>query len=167
MNESATHTEFVGPKIAVQKVSISQFFVNELVHQAGKQELTLSINQKSSFDGDTNIAKIYLSFTYSYKETEVKVSEITVMNAFIIEELKSYLYKNDSSKIILPRPTLVILVSIALSHTRALFSHSIAGTLFAEEMPLVIFDPVAVANVIFPEIKPTIRKTRKIKENKQ
>ena len=85
MNESATHTEFVGPKIAVQKVSISQFFVDELVHQEGKQELTLSINQKSSFDGDTNIAKIYLSFTYAYKETEVKVSEITVMNAFIIE----------------------------------------------------------------------------------
>lgn len=167
MKVSPLQTLNPDPKIAVQKVSISQFFVDELVHREGKQELTLNINQKSFFDGNTNIAKIYLSFTYAYKDTQVKVSEITVMNAFIIEDLKSYLYNNDSSKIILPRPTLVILVSIALSHTRALFSHSIAGTSFAEEMPLIIFDPVAVADVIFPEIKPPIRKIRKTKEHKE
>jgi hypothetical protein len=135
----------------IMRVKDIAFSANENLFNPEKkrEDIKISVNCefRSNIEFDLIIIEIF-SFYYYDPKIEVQLASVTVQTAFNVVNLKKFSIDN---RLKLPPNFLVTLISISLSHTRALFSKNIDGTSFTG-MTMPLIHPEEFAKSIFPEI---------------
>jgi len=135
----------------ILRVKDTAFTINENFYLNDKSptDIKVSVNCELKTNIDVNLIIVEI-FAFYYYDTlvENQLASIIVQTAFNITDLKNY---ETEQRLKLPPHFLVTLVSISLSHTRALFSKNIDGTAF-NGMIMPLINPEEFSKSIFPEI---------------
>lgn len=168
MNEKKT------PIFSIKKIKEFYFIVNEAVSEQNKPVI-IQFQHFTRFFGDDDIIDLTLRAYYTHDSTvppKIILVDIHVQNIFEVENLKQY--SVNDTEFVLPQNLIVLMVSIAISHTRALVAKNIAGTIYQEHIIPIIASPVEIAKVFYPNMfleqeKPPFdeAKTKTIKSRKK
>lgn len=115
---SCTESRFINDPLKEIKIEMSQLFGTNLE----KELLDLRL-------------RTYLY--YPDKPNEI-LTEISVQNVFAIPNFKKYYFDN---VFILPTQFLISIVSISISHSRALFCQNVSGTVY-QDVIIPIVNPI-------------------------
>ena len=137
---------------AIKKIAITNFYVDEDAYNKDNLEMEISLTQNTTFEPEPDLANITLTFLYKYRGGKESIASISVLNTFHIIGLKNFL-QEDNTKTTLPREVLTNLLGLSVSHTRALFAHSISSTKYKEGISLFIVDPSILVDALYPFIK--------------
>lgn len=128
----------------IARVKDTSFSVNETLYDANypADKIQIRINCEIRFNQEADFIMIDINPSYLYKKegdgAELILGSINVHNAFKVKDVKDFV-ENDT--IYIPTNFLITLVSLSISHTRALFSKNLDGTaLNGIIMPII--DPV-------------------------
>jgi len=127
------------------------FNVNEnfILHDKQSSDIKISLSCELKIHTKSKIIVIEIfAFYYYQHEIGKQLASITVQNAFTVLNLEEY---DTNDRLLLPPNFLITIVSISLSHTRALFSKNIDGTVFnGIIMPLI--NPEEFTKSVLPEM---------------
>ncbi len=135
----------------IRRIKDTSFFVNENLFKANHETGTLKVDiqQGLGFSIDKNILDLKTRVKYRYPEStkeDIPLAQIEVQNVFEVIGLSAFLSDN---KLKLPQELIINLVSLSISHTRALLSKNLSGTVFQDEIMSVI-DPENLAKHFYP-----------------
>lgn len=135
-------------QIAIRKIKVISFAINELAVKPGYSELVkVEVGQRLGFGLDLNLVELTLRFYYHYPDDPAILTDISVQNIFEIPNLKKFVA--DKGLVILPGHLISTIVGLAISHTRALLTQNLSGTLLQETI-ISIVNPAEVAKHFFP-----------------
>lgn len=133
----------------IMRVKDISFNVNEnfLNPQKEPEQIKVSLNAelKTNFEFNVIIIEIFASYHYEGLPQN-HLASITVQNVFNISNLSNY---NIDKRLKLPPNFVITLISLSISHTRALFTKNIDGTAF-NGLILPIIDPAVFSKSVFP-----------------
>jgi hypothetical protein len=133
------------------RVKDISFSVNEKtnVDDPLQQEIKIDLNVQLSTVEEKNIIDITTRVFLHHPETpQVVLADTYVENLFEVADIKKFI---TSKGLMIPPELLISMLSISISHTRALLAKNISGT-FYEDFILPIVDPVSVASHFFPNM---------------
>lgn len=140
------------PPFHVKRIKEFSFLINERLFELNKN-VRVQFQHHTKFIEDANIVDLTLRVYYSY-DTKVPTDGILVdfhvQNIFEISDLKQYKLK-DSIEFILPENLIIAMVSVAISHLRALMAHNVAGTLYQDNI-IPVVNPFDVASAFYPNM---------------
>lgn len=136
--------------LGIKKIKEIEFFVNEEIPFTNSDEINISFELKLNFNLKENSVEMILSVIMSNTSEKVFM-RIKTSNVFIILELNS-LYKAENESFNIPDNILVTMLSLSISHSRALLSKNCLGTKFSEII-IPIINPTEVLKQIFNKIK--------------
>lgn len=156
--------------LSINYIKEISFFVNEgrVINEQHlptneRKEILVQMTAIIAFNLIENIVKFTPKAWYHYKDSpEAELASIEVENTFKIVDLKNFI--NKDNKIDFPSGTWVSIVSLSISHTRALFTKHLAGTALQMVM-MPIMNPYDVAKQYFPESFEKIP-TESVEQNK-
>jgi len=116
-------------------------------------EMEFQLNSQFNLEANILIFNLKISY-FMQNDTDAKtqVGDFNVQNAFNIPDLKNYII--NETQINVPIDTLRILVSLSISHARALIAQLVSGTTFQEAL-LPVVNPTEVTDFFFPNYPPT------------
>lgn len=136
---------------AIKRVKDTSFYINEkLFINSPEKVIKIDLRQTFGINIQLNLIEFTLIIFLHYEDAppEEKLVEIEVQNVFEVLDLKKYIIKDG---IHLPDALLISIISMSISHGRALLSKNLGGTVF-QEIILPITDPVEVAAHFFPNM---------------
>lgn len=139
-------------KYAIRGVRLISFFANEDLIRKPEDTVFSSMNAKIGFNLERGFVKLALRAWYHYDNDNTELAAAEVDNIFSVENLERYIDENNELN--LPPQIWVNIVGVSISHTRALFSHSLAGTGY-QDVVLAIMNPVETARAFFPKAFPS------------
>ena len=148
---SELKNKFEGLKYGVARIRTVSFMVNESLYvNDPTKEIKAELAQIFGIDVDANFIDFRLRVYLFYEgKREQLLTDIVVQNVFKIENLKQYC--ENEQKIVLP-PTLIInIISLSVTHARALLCQNLAGT-FLQEFVFPITNAVDVAKAFYPNM---------------
>jgi preprotein translocase subunit SecB len=113
------------------------FSVNEKIFKLNAQ-IEVSFTHRTSWSVENNMFLIDLNSTIHYKDdtTKTPIISLTVQNIFSVKNLQDFISEKGEPQI--PIDALVTMVSLSVSHSRALMAKNCAGTLYQGIMlPLI------------------------------
>lgn len=138
---------------SIRKVKDISFYVNEfLLIPDPNKIIKIELDKKFGVDLKKNLIDFtlisYLHYNDSRKE-EI-LAEIRVQNIFEVLPLNDFTRDNG---LFLPNNLIVAILSMSISHTRALFFRNLSGTVL-QDIILPITNPSEVAKQFFPQMFP-------------
>lgn len=140
--------------ISIRRIKEVFFSINEALYAQHLPvnpaiPLKIEIAFNLSFAIETNLVFLLTRIYYHFPDaaTQDILTEIQVQNVFEINELARFQVKEGEIK--LPPHTIVALVGLSISHTRALLAKNISGTLLQENIVSIV-DPGVLAQHFFP-----------------
>lgn len=135
-------------RFQIHRVKDISFFVNERLYEDNpNRRIRIEMNQSSGISPNNNLFNLTLKVFLFYEDNPSEfLAEIEVENVFIIADLEKY--TEDGTGI--PGELLISMVSISISHVRALMSKNIAGSVY-QTIIVPIMNPVDVARHFFPK----------------
>ena len=138
--------------ISIKRIKELSFFINEKLSRPEIVQIKSQLESKLGFNTSFNLVNLTLTAYYIYEEfPNDKVMEIVVENVFEVPGLMNFI-PNDTDvtpdKMNLPSDILITMVSLSISHTRALFAKNISGTVM-DSIYLPITDPIAASKAFF------------------
>jgi hypothetical protein len=140
--------------VSVRRIKEVSFSINESLYAQQLPvnpdiPLKIEIAFNLSFTIETNLVFLVARVFYHFPDSPPQdiLTEIQVQNVFEINELSRFQVSGGEIK--LPPNTIVTLVALSISHTRALLAKNISGTLLQENV-MSIIDPVVLAQHFFP-----------------
>ncbi|MEO6902445.1 MAG: hypothetical protein ABI315_04735 [Bacteroidia bacterium] len=134
--------------IAINKIKELEFSIT--TNTEAKEKLSIGFGVATAFDIKREIFEIQV--IYDLKDSEdIILVHIKVLNEFSIQNIKQFLTK-DKKELKLPDAGLITMLSLSISHTRALLAKSTSGTPF-EDNYLPIVNPTEIAKEIFQKNK--------------
>jgi hypothetical protein len=145
MIEEVKQEEF---HINIKKLRLLAFKMDDSVDAPPPQELKINLQQTINYSlADLTIT---LSLTMSFNASkDVLFMEGTSQNIFIIQELPKMVHPENPDQINIPDNILVMLLSISISHTRALMSQSALGSKF-QDIIVPLINPSNLIKTITP-----------------
>lgn len=116
--------------IGIKRIKEIGYQINEEILTEANTEINLTFGLTTNFDIGQKTTEIVLSATYFKKDTNETMLEIKTSNIFTILELEDF--KNKDNSFSLPENILVTLLSLSITHTRALLSKNTQGTKYAD-----------------------------------
>lgn len=110
---------------------------------------SINFNVEFHFDAKENWIEFIVIPTYSNKDTNEVAFHGSVLTKFVVKDLLNFM-EGDLLK--LPEGALVTLYSMAYTHTRAIMSKNLKGTLFQNQL-LPIIDPDHMLKNLFPQYR--------------
>lgn len=133
--------------IGIKKIKEIEFFINEDITLKNPQEFNIRFELTTNIILAENYVEMVLSAIFSAGSDDNVFLKIRTSNLFIILELSSFHnVENDSFDI--PDNALVTLLSLSISHTRALLAKNSIGTKFSE-LIIPIVNPTEVLKQLF------------------
>lgn len=133
--------------IGIAKIKEIEFYVNE------GMDLTGSVNPVISFEllpkmnlADSNI-ELLLTAKFNMPADEKDFLRIKTSNVFSIPELSEF-FDGEKQMFHLPDNVMITLLSLSVSHTRALLAKNASGTKFAD-LYLPIINPTQIYKQLF------------------
>lgn len=145
MNEEMT--DLVG--IQIRRVKGLSFKMDEMAFQPVSLNIPLTIffEFKTGLNIPLNILEFTLKVSFKYQDSIEPCLQAEIQNLFEIKDLPKYI---EGTNINLPREALITIVSLSVSHSRALIANYTAGSAFSDTV-LPIVDGVAMTTQFFPE----------------
>lgn len=143
--------EKIAATFSIKKIKEFYFVVNEAISEPNNPVL-VQFQHITRFFADTNLIDLTLRVYYTHDSNippKNILVDLHVQNIFEVENLKQY--SVDGSEFILPRNLIVLMVSLSISHSRALIAKNIAGTIYQENI-LPLANPSDVARVFYPNM---------------
>lgn len=135
----------------IKKVKLFMSFFNEQLFDLNRS-VKIQFQHFTNFFPESNLISLIIRSYYSYDlsvPTDNILLDFHVENIFEVKNLEGYLIKDKGY--ILPENLVVSLVSVSISHIRALMAQSIAGTVYQENI-LPIVNPLEVAKSFYPNM---------------
>lgn len=137
--------------LRVRKIKVISFHINEKQFAPGSiGTLRVEMQQSFGFLIDLNLVELILTVFYRHpdsNESEPHLVQIQVQNIFEISDLHKFYINNEYVK--LPGNVIASIVGLSVSHTRALLSQNLLGTVFQEEV-LAIMNSEDIARHFYP-----------------
>jgi hypothetical protein len=139
-------------EIKIKRIKDLTFYVNENIHDPDTEKLIkIELNPLLGFKADDNTVALIIRVFYHYEGTEASsentLLEIQVQNLYEIKDVISFVNKDNI--LILPEKSIISLLDLSISHTRALLSKNAAGTVY-QDSTMPIFDAGHAARFFFP-----------------
>lgn len=138
---------------AIRRIKELSFTLNEQMFQPSPvdKEIKIEFQYNIAFNSKSNLVVFTLRTVYLYPEfvsANNFLCDIHVQNIFEVPNLAAYFINNE---FILPKELIISIVSLSISHSRALFCKNIDGTIFQENI-IPIINPVEISASFFPSI---------------
>ncbi|UEG49260.1 hypothetical protein LK994_11520 [Ferruginibacter lapsinanis] len=135
-------------KYSISRVKNLSFFVNEHLKQGDSKEVNVELAQACGISLEGNIIDFRITIFFHYPENNIQLSQIVVQNVFTVNEIKKY---HTDGKITLPCGLIISIISMSISHARALFCQNLSGTVY-QDFILPITNTLDVAKKFFPDM---------------
>jgi len=138
----------------IRRIKQLSFFVNEALYKLNKAENSeIKLDYRLGFITENDIVDFTLKISFFYSTSKTIYLESEIQNIFQIKDLKNFV--DETGKMKLPDNALISMVSLSISHARAITANNVAGTLL-NDIILPIFDGVLVAKQFFGNINSQI-----------
>lgn len=147
MNNKNENKQYV---FQIKRVQQIFFSINEALFIPNPEKIVgIQLGENLSFNFDNNIVNFTLRVFLHYQDssTQEPLADIRVQNIFEVPELNSFITKDKI--VILPQNLIISIISMSISHARALLCSNLGGTAF-QSVILPISNPVDVANHFYP-----------------
>jgi hypothetical protein len=151
MSPTKIINKFKNLKYSISRIKTLQFFINEhWVINDPTKEMKIEFAQTFgvNFDADEVDFRLRIYFFYLEKPSEI-ITEIVVQNLFKVLDLKSY--SKDKNIVTLPPELIIAIVSMSISHSRALLCENLSGTLMQNYIL-----PITNANEVSKQFYPML-----------
>jgi hypothetical protein len=163
-------SERTKPLLAIKRVKDITFSVNELLFVPDlTKEIKIKLNQRHGANTERNLVDFTIHIFLHYDNSEDVLAGVEVQNIFEVSNLKDFA---KPEQLELPVDIWVSIISMAITHGRALFAKNLAGTVY-QDIILPILNPYDVAKHFLPDItftineRPELHKPRKKRVPKQ
>lgn len=133
-------------QISINKIKELEFSMTQN-EDISKEEVQLGFNVGLNIDHEKKTIDFQLSFDIVDSNTNAVCVHIKVSNVFFVENLQEF-KKEDGTTYDIPDNGLVTMLSLSISHTRALLSKNTQGTVYASFL-IPIVNPVEIMKQIF------------------
>lgn len=139
--------ENIQVNIAIKKIKDFGFYINEQVAIPSNGQLNITFNVSTNFILQENSVEIILEAIFFNGESNEEVIKINTTNIFFIKELNEF-HDQQKEQIEVPDNLMITLLSLSVSHTRALLAKNTVGTKFSD-FYLPIVNPVDLYKQLF------------------
>jgi hypothetical protein len=108
------------------------------------KEAKYILGYQSEYDVEKNSFEIQIVADLIPIESDFKLLHIRVANGFVIENLVSF-WSKESNMINIPEVLFITMLSMSITHTRALLAKNTSGTIF-EKFLIPIVNPAEMAS---------------------
>ena len=133
--------------IAIKKIKEVEFIVNEEVEIANPNIANISFEVTTNINLNDTSVEMLLTATFSDMAQGLVFMKIKTSNVFLVLELAQF-HSPENNAFNIPDNVLVTLLSLSISHTRALLAKNALGTKFAE-LYIPIVNPSEVLKQLF------------------
>ena len=138
-----------GFPIQIVKIKQTAFFIDEKINLNPEELHGFKLDFKTAFNLESSLFEFKLRITFTpEKNSEIIFMRSEIENVFFIKELEKYLNPANPNEIDLPSDVLITIVSLAISHSRAIAACNIGGTVY-DGMILPILNSIDVATNFF------------------
>ena len=139
-------------QFSILKVRDTYFYINENLNMPDRLgEITVGINPTLGFKREENLVVLTINVVFLYGEMEYLPENIllstTTQNIFEIPALNDFF--NDGDILVLPRELITTLLSLSISHSRALALKNSAGSTY-EKVVIPVINAAEAARTFFP-----------------
>lgn len=131
--------------IGISKIRELAFGIETLDKLPEQLELGFAIHVE--FEPSANTFDLQVIAELKEAETQKVLVHIKVANVFMIENMVNY-YSAETNSLNLPDGALITMLSISVTHTRALFAKNTAGTIYENHI-IPIINPTDMAKEVF------------------
>jgi len=138
------------PAFRIKRIKQFSFLTNESLAEKDKF-VNIQFQNNTIYYGDTNLVDLTLRVLYTYDTKtppDTILVDFHVQNLFEVNDLKQY--KRDT-EFILPVNLIIAMLSVSISHSRALLTFNLAGTVYQDSI-LPIVDPIEVGKAFYPNM---------------
>ncbi len=130
---------------AIKRIKELAFNINQA--EEISQDFEFGFGVLINFDIEASTFELQILTDLVHKENKKSFVHITVSNVFYIEDLKKYV-RDDGVTFDIPDMALISMLSISISHTRALMAKNTLGTTYENHF-IPIVNPTEMAKEIF------------------
>jgi len=131
--------------LAIKKIKELEFSINSAT--LASDPLNIGFGVKTEFDIEKETFDMNVVFDLRDSVTEAILVHIKVANTFYIEKMKEFIAA-DGIALDLPDSGLITMLSLSISHARAILAKNTSGTVF-ENYYLPIVNPSEIAKQVF------------------
>jgi hypothetical protein len=133
--------------ISIVKIKEIEFFVNESMDVPGSENPVITFELLPNINMADSIIELLLTAKFNLPEDEKDFLRIKTSNMFSIPELSDF-FDGEKQLFHLPDNVMITLLSLSVSHTRALLAKNASGTKFAD-LYLPIINPTEIYKQLF------------------
>jgi hypothetical protein len=137
--------------LKISRVRTANFAINELFVNPEIKEIKIDFQYRLNISLENNLIDFSLRTYYHYENSNNIIVDFGLQNLFESQSLKDFIKETTKThnKIFLPRPVLVTIVSLSISHSRAVLCQHLAGTMLNDSIiPIVMGEDIT--NAFFP-----------------
>jgi hypothetical protein len=135
-------------QIAIKKVKQLSFGIDETAEVPAPDDINVHIEQSLSFSTKDDTIVLLLNITFSSRSTEKIWMNGIVQNVFTLKDIRRMVDPKKPDVLNIPDTMLSTLLSISISHSRALLAQSAMGTAF-QDIYIPLVNPELVAKDLF------------------
>jgi len=132
--------------IGIKKIKDLAFSVNEEI--TPEKESGIQINSGLHFDKTENTIEFSLDIRFTQKQGGVEFMSSKTSTIFFVPDLAKYENPDAPNSFNPPDAMIITIVSLSLTHARALIARNADGTKF-KDIYLPIFNPTDITNNLF------------------
>lgn len=133
--------------LGVKKIKDIEFFVNENIDVQTPINANITFELFTQLNEKESLVEMLLSATFTDQAKENVLMKIKTSNVFFLLELQQLLDK-ETKQYNIPDNIMVTMLSLSISHTRALLAKNALGTKFSE-LYIPIVNPAELFNNLF------------------
>ena len=134
-------------QIGIKKIRDIEFFFDEQVELNDLTQIVLGFELKTNINPIENSVELLLAAVYSLQSENKVIMRIRTSTVFLIPELAT-LKKEEENVFDIPDDILTTMLSLSITHTRALLAKNAIGTKFAD-LILPIVNPTDMFKQLF------------------
>ncbi len=136
-------------QIGIKKIKDIEFFIDEEVDIKDLTQVSIGFELKTNINPDEHTIEMVFAVLYTDNIENKTILKIRTSNVFLVPDLLTF-KKKDEMVFDIPEGILVTLLSLSISHTRALLAKNANGTKFSD-LNLPIVNPTDIYNKLFPK----------------
>jgi len=133
--------------LGIKKIKDIEFFIDESVELPEPANLGINFELTTNVNLQETTIELILQVNFINSLNEKVLMRIKTINAFLIPELSGF-NQPSTEQFNVPDILLVTILSLAVSHTRALLSKNTTGTRFAD-IYIPIVNPTELAKQLY------------------
>ena len=137
--------------IAISRIKEVEYFINESLGLQPGAQLNINFQATMNFKPDDNTVEILLTAQFIEMAGGIPLLKIKTSNVFSVLELADF-YNPQSQTYDIPDNVMVTILSLSVSHTRALLAKNAQGTKFAG-LHIPIVNPTDLFNQLFKTVQ--------------